>query len=340
MANIFISYSRHSQNIAKTLAADIEELGHTVWFDQALSGGQVWWQQILSRIRDCQVFVFVVDPKALDSTACRREYGYATDLGKPILPVRAVAGISTNLLPPALSNIQFVDYEEHGREAALRLARALAAITVSPPKQLPDPLPVPPEVPISYLGGLAERVETTATLCNEEQGTLVAELRRSLRESETAKDSRALLEKLRKRRDLFASIADEIDELLANLPKAWVPHPRTHEPEVQDHATFRRPEETVRTDSHDMESLPQWRSWLLAYKQVSIKGTVYKVLFYFLLTISVLGIIGKLTEGSGSADIGSFLLGLGIFVTIALAFRAAAVRDYRKRLKKRSNQYS
>lgn len=340
MANIFISYSRYSVTIAKALAADIEELGHTVWFDQALSGGQVWWQQILTRIRDCQVFVFVMDPMALDSTACKREYGYAADLGKPIIPVRVVAGISTNLLPLALSRIQFVDYEEQSRDAALRLARALTAVTVSTPRQLPDPLPTPPEVPISYLGGLAEKVETTGTLSNEEQGTLVVELRRSLRQSETANDSRALLERLRKRRDLFASIADEIDELLANMPKAWVHHPRTHEPELQDQTTLRGPEETIRTDGHDMESLPQWRSWLLAYKQASIKGAVYKAIFYFLLSFSVLGIIGKFTDGSGSGDIGSFLLGLGIFVAIALAFRAAAVRDYRKRLKKRSTQYS
>lgn len=332
MLNIFISYSRDSEAIARTLANDIERLGHTVWFDQELSGGQAWWQQILTRIRDCQVFVFVMDPKALNSTACKREYGYAADLGKPILPVRVAEGISTNLLPPALSQIQFVDYREQDREAVFRLAKALT--TVPPPKPLPDPLPPPPEVPISYLGSLAEKVETTATLSNEEQSTLVVSLKGSLRERETANDGRALLERLRKRRDLLASIAEEIDELLANRPKAWAPPPRVSEPvSLRPGLHIAGTEENGSSRGQGMERLPWWRSWLLAYKQASIKGAIYKVLFYFFLTFSVLGGIGELADGSGSYS-GNLLLGLGIFVAIALAFRAAAMRDYRERLKR------
>ena len=55
MANIFISYNRDSKSIAKTLIEDIQKLGHTVWFDQKLSGGQVWWDKILESIRECDV---------------------------------------------------------------------------------------------------------------------------------------------------------------------------------------------------------------------------------------------------------------------------------------------
>ncbi len=69
MAQFFISYNRQSGAIAKTLADDIEALGHTVWFDQELSGGQVWWNQILATILKCDIFVFVVTPEALKSTA-------------------------------------------------------------------------------------------------------------------------------------------------------------------------------------------------------------------------------------------------------------------------------
>jgi hypothetical protein len=52
------------------------------------------------------VFVFLLDPKAPNSTACQREFGYAADLGKTILPILAADGVSTNLLPPELSQIQ------------------------------------------------------------------------------------------------------------------------------------------------------------------------------------------------------------------------------------------
>ncbi len=225
MPNIFLSYNRQSGAIAKTLVADIEALGHTVWFDQDLSGGQVWWNQILTTIRNCDVFVFVLDPESLDSTACKREYGYAADLGKPVLPVLAAEGVSANLLPPALSQIQFVDYRKQDRDSALRLARALAA--VPRPKPLPDPLPPPPEVPISYLGSLTQQVETTAALSYEQQSALVVDLRKSLRDPETVADGRKLLERLRKRRDLFATIAEEIEELLTEGRK---PSPAKPEP--------------------------------------------------------------------------------------------------------------
>jgi len=86
MANIFLSYNRQSKSVAKTLADDFKALGHTVWFDQELSGGQVWWDQILAIIRDSDVFVFVLAPKSLVSMACNRDFNYAADLGKPILP--------------------------------------------------------------------------------------------------------------------------------------------------------------------------------------------------------------------------------------------------------------
>src|SRR5688572_20490877 len=102
MANIFISYNRKSATIVKALAEDIEAIGHTVWYDNDLSGGQTWWDQILAKVRGCDIFVFVLDPEALNSTACNREYSYADVLGKPILPVLTFDGVPINLLPPAL----------------------------------------------------------------------------------------------------------------------------------------------------------------------------------------------------------------------------------------------
>lgn len=217
MSNIFISYNRMSEAVARTLVNDIEALGHTVWFDQELSGGQTWWDQILVKIRDCDIFVFVLNPEALNSRACKLEFGYANDLGKPIIPVLVSGEISTNLLPPALSQIQFVDYRKKDRDAAFRLVRAIA--TIPPLEPPPVPLPTPPEAPISYLANLTEQVETTCTLSYEEQCALVVDLKRSLRGLSTTGDTRTLLERLRKRHDLFATIGEEIDELIGTAKK-------------------------------------------------------------------------------------------------------------------------
>lgn len=240
MTNIFISYNRKTEAITKALAEDFEALGHTVWRDQELSGGQSWWEQILAMVRRCELFVFVLDPASLDSTACKREYGYAEELGKPILPVLVSEGVNVNLLPPALSRIQFVDYTKQDRSAVLRLAKALSS--VPPPKPLPDPLPPPPEIPLSYLGSLSAQVDDVSTLSYEQQSALLFDLTRSLRDPEVADDVRGLLAKLRKRRDLFATIAEEIDELTGSMRKAALPVSAAVEPAPPPHEPLQKKE--------------------------------------------------------------------------------------------------
>ena len=92
------------------------------------------------------------------------------------------------------------------------MARALANIPA--PQPLPNRLPIPPKAPISYLGSLTERIETTDTLSYEDQSSLLLDLKQSVREPGTTNDTRTLLERFRRRRDLFAVIAEEIDEIL------------------------------------------------------------------------------------------------------------------------------
>jgi len=224
VAAIFLSYSRHNEPDARSLASDIGALGHAVWLDQELSGGQAWWDQILSQIRRCDVFVLALAPETLASTACTREYLYAAELGKAIVPVVISDGISTTLLPPALSRVQLVAYQEADRAAAIRLARAIAA--APPPPPLPEPLPIAPDVPISYLGHLTERIDSTGSLAFDEQSALLVDLRRAVLDPGTRSDARTLLSRLRRRRDLFAAVADQIDEILASPAQADGPrHP-------------------------------------------------------------------------------------------------------------------
>src|SRR6185295_192497 len=175
MATVFISYCRESQDRARSLAQDFEALGHQAWIDQELTGGQAWWNRILAEIRRCDIFAFALEPESLNSPACKREYSYASSLGKSILPVLIADGVSTDLLPPALAQIQYVDYRKEDKTAFRALAKALT--TLPPSLPIPDPMPDPPPAPISYLGGLREQVETSSTLSFDEQTGLVVRLK-------------------------------------------------------------------------------------------------------------------------------------------------------------------
>lgn len=218
MASIFVSYARESETAVQNLAADVESLDHKVWVDHDLKGGREWWDQILAHIRDCQVFMMTLSPESLASAACKREYSYAAELGKPILPILIAEGVSVQTLPSKLSQIQYVDYRKRDVTSAFKLASALNA--VPPALALPNPLPEPPGAPVSYLGGIAEQIDGDKPLDAKDQSALVSSLRRALRETETKADARNLLVRLRKRHGLYADIRDEIDELLESQAKA------------------------------------------------------------------------------------------------------------------------
>jgi len=212
MTTVFICYGRENQEQVRSLAQDLEDLGRVVWFDQALTGGQVWWDQILKKIRECDVFVFALAPLSLESQACNREYNYAAKLGKTILPVVVAEGVSDALLPEALAKIQYVDYQRADKAALRKLAKALNALPPSGP--LPDPLPDPPAVPVSYLVGLREQIETSEHLSFEQQTSIVLRLKQRLHEAKEVNQVTDLLRRLRSRDDLYAKVGDEIDSLL------------------------------------------------------------------------------------------------------------------------------
>nr|CAA6830278.1 MAG: Unknown protein [uncultured Thiotrichaceae bacterium] len=86
--NIFISYSRKNLKEMEAIVSDVEALGHHVWFDRELSGGQNWWERILDNIRTTDLVIFILSKDSLNSTACQYEYKYAGSLKKPIIPLQ------------------------------------------------------------------------------------------------------------------------------------------------------------------------------------------------------------------------------------------------------------
>jgi hypothetical protein len=214
MASVFISYSRSSLEMVKSLGDDLAALGHVVWFDQALTGGQRWWDTILDRIRASDIFACALSPESLDSTACGHELRYAAALGKPVLPIIVSDGVNPKLLPNPLAEIQLVDYRQPDKAAAFALMRAIASLPPTPP--MPDPLPESPPAPLSYLGNLRQRIDSPDLLAFQEQIALVIELKDYLREHGDAArpEVTELLGRLTQRRDLLARVAQEIDAVL------------------------------------------------------------------------------------------------------------------------------
>ena len=210
---IFISYSRKDEEEVQSITNDIKTLGYKVWLDNQLSGGQQWWNQILDNIRISNIFIFVLSSNSINSNACKAEYQYAEKLGIPILPILIDCDIDLNKLPLALSKVQNIDYIGNANtQSVLRLARAIRELDQNT-INLPDPLPTPPPVPISYMGTLLEKVDTESTLSFEEQSALVIEIKQYMNQNNSEKELSVLIEKFKNRRDLLVSIQREILQL-------------------------------------------------------------------------------------------------------------------------------
>lgn len=215
MKRVFVSYSRHNLDVVTQLIQDLQAVGIDAWHDQTLTGGQRWWDNILSNIRECDIFIFALSPESWESEACKSELGYVVQLGKTILPVLVADGINLNLLPSPLNEIQVTDYRRRDKEAAFALLKSVNTALTSPP--LPAPLPAPPPVPVSYLSNLKERIDSNETLTSQEQLTLLFELEAALREGRSPTEVRDLLLTFKRRPDLLATVAVKIEAALRSL---------------------------------------------------------------------------------------------------------------------------
>lgn len=237
---VFVSYNRGSLEVVKALAEDLVAAGHQPWFDQELTGGQRWWDSILTRIRECEIFVFSLTPDSLESQACGRELDYALLLGKPVLPVLLSDQVETAHLPAGVGQIQHVDYRRLDKQAAFALMRAIAGLPAPPP--LPDPLPNPPPVPVSYVVSLREKIDTAEVLEYQDQIALVIELRDRFRDGRPAAEISELCNRLKRRDDLLAKAAREIDSVLEEIARGHAPAPPPEKPVKQPVAAAPRPE--------------------------------------------------------------------------------------------------
>lgn len=210
--HLIVSYTRADQELVRPLVEGLRRIGHDVWLDKELSGGESWWASILGQIRASDAVILAVSEKELESDACQREVDYARRLGKPVLPVM-VAPVDAALLPSDLVSEQFVDFTHPSYETAFMLAGAISRLPKAPP--VPEVLPEPPPVPMSYLNEISGRVYGGQVLTMDEQLAIVGRLRQALQVDEDRETAVRLLRRFKSRQDILYATAREIDTTLA-----------------------------------------------------------------------------------------------------------------------------
>jgi Interferon-induced transmembrane protein/TIR domain len=208
---IFISYARRDEQQVAQLASDVARSGHVVFYDQELTGGTPWWDRLLEKIEQCDLFMPVVSEQYARSDPCAREATYAAAYGKPFLPV-AIGSPNKALFARHIAEMQWVIYNPADRDALLDLSRALNLAEPCPAP--PAERPARPDVPISYMDEWVRKIEDPTEMSRADQMLLLSELRaRTDPPDREAVDS--LLRSFRSRPDIFLGVATEIDAVLA-----------------------------------------------------------------------------------------------------------------------------
>lgn len=197
---IFISYARENKDQVKELEETLSNLDYDVWYDHEISGGEDWWDRIVTTIQKYDIFIFALSPHSTESLACRAEFGYAELLNKPILPVL----LSAAELPRGrLRETHYVDASQGiNKDVVVELSRSLKRLSDRvnagefPP---PDPYPDKPEFPFppDPLEEIRPKVENLESLSEDEIFRVITELRKISSNGEhTVEEARKLLERI------------------------------------------------------------------------------------------------------------------------------------------------
>jgi uncharacterized protein len=120
VATIFISYSRKDTDFVQLLEPRIHNIYGfaSLWYDKSregIQGGDDWWTTIINKIRDCQLFLFLMSDTSVNSEYCQKELQKAIYNQKVILPVllKTYSMNYPDSLPEDLSdymrNVQYID---------------------------------------------------------------------------------------------------------------------------------------------------------------------------------------------------------------------------------------
>lgn len=95
---VFVSYSHQDKEAVYIELVRLIKLGFNVWYDEGLSPGSRWSDELAERIANCALFVFFVTPRAVASENCQDEASFVLEAGNPFLAVH----LEETELPPGL----------------------------------------------------------------------------------------------------------------------------------------------------------------------------------------------------------------------------------------------
>lgn len=96
---VFVCYAHADADAVYAAIASLHQAGINVWYDEGISPGRQWRDELAVAIGNCALFVYFVSPSAVSSTICRKEFNYAAEREVPALMVH----LGETEVPPGLA---------------------------------------------------------------------------------------------------------------------------------------------------------------------------------------------------------------------------------------------
>jgi hypothetical protein len=105
---IFVSYAHEDSDVVFSEIQWLRNQGFNLWYDEGISPGHEWHQELADRIDQCHLFLYFITPRSALSDHCQREVHYAIDNGKQLLAVHLEETALPSGINLSLSSIQAV----------------------------------------------------------------------------------------------------------------------------------------------------------------------------------------------------------------------------------------
>ncbi len=85
---IFVSYAHADDKLVAPELERLHQYDYLVWYDEGISGGSRWTEDIAQRLRGASLVLYYVTPNSAASENCANEIDYALDNQRPVLAVQ------------------------------------------------------------------------------------------------------------------------------------------------------------------------------------------------------------------------------------------------------------
>ncbi|MBT0608671.1 toll/interleukin-1 receptor domain-containing protein [Aequorivita echinoideorum] len=224
--NLFFSYSRKQTEEVVDLV-DFLSIYHTCWFDSKIVAGAEWWKEILSQIRNCDVFIFVLSNDSNNSKACLAELQYAQNLGQYMVILK-VDDLKEAFIPDFLKGKNITSYKPDDKARKNVLARILKGIEDRGDFNVVLNLDArEPEIPFSELSLIHSQIRKENSISEAEQASLLFRIEKLMAAKDVEiEDIKILISDFQNRSDTTRIIFDKLNALL--------PSTKERAPEIQD----------------------------------------------------------------------------------------------------------